>query len=490
MPEKDSSWLRIPRWRGSEQGPGKSRSNKTEIKARIGELFNLADPNYVALNAIEHASSWLDLPQRSQSTENPDQLAGCGMSSPTTAGPTAQQPAVEEPMAGTPPGSQQADNQTPVPEQNTSAPSTNPDEAVTTAPRELDLAEGQQPKVARNMVTDATARGKAVVVVESANAGPDLMKTARYRKRCFDQIEGIMMTNKELMAEVERLRRQLEAADQERTNQEAQNQNLVGQLQSKEQEKTGLEAEVTRLQGENSCALAECGRLKEDNEKLARRQSQSTENPDQLAGCGMSSPTTAGPTAQQPAVEEPMAGTPPGSQQADNQTPVPEQNTSAPSTNPDEAVTTAPRELDLAEGQQPKVARNMVTDATARGKAVVVVESANAGPDLMKTARYRKRCFDQIEGIMMTNKELMAEVERLRRQLEAADQERTNQEAQNQNLVGQLQSKEQEKTGLEAEVTRLQGENSCALAECGRLKEDNEKLVVQDTFSLLEQGCL
>ena len=29
--------------------------DKMEIKARIGELFNLADPNYVALNAIEHA---------------------------------------------------------------------------------------------------------------------------------------------------------------------------------------------------------------------------------------------------------------------------------------------------------------------------------------------------------------------------------------------------------------------------------------------------
>ena len=125
------------------------------------------------------------------------------------------------------------------------------------------------------------------------------MKTARYQKRCFDQIEGITTTNKELTAEVERLRRQLEAADQERTDQEAQNQNLVGQLKNKEREKTGkfspyhskcgtlcyfvlgsnscnagLEAEVTRLQGENSRALAECGRLKEDNEKLARRQSE------------------------------------------------------------------------------------------------------------------------------------------------------------------------------------------------------------------------
>ena len=41
----------------------------------------------------------------------------------------------------------------------------------------------------------------------------DLMKTIRYPKKCFDQIEGIMANNKELAAEVEHLRRQLEAAD-------------------------------------------------------------------------------------------------------------------------------------------------------------------------------------------------------------------------------------------------------------------------------------
>ena len=64
------------------------------------------------------------------------------------------------------------------------------------------------------------------------------MKTAKYRKRCFDQIEGITANNRELAAEVEHLRRQLEAADQERTEQEAQNQNLVGQLNDKERQKT------------------------------------------------------------------------------------------------------------------------------------------------------------------------------------------------------------------------------------------------------------
>ena len=60
------------------------------------------------------------------------------------------------------------------------------------------------------------------------------MKTAKYRKRCFDQIEGITTNNRELTAEVERLRHQLEAADQERMEQEAQNQNLVVQLSNKE----------------------------------------------------------------------------------------------------------------------------------------------------------------------------------------------------------------------------------------------------------------
>ena len=33
----------------------KEALNKIEVKARIGELFNLADPNYVRLNVIEHA---------------------------------------------------------------------------------------------------------------------------------------------------------------------------------------------------------------------------------------------------------------------------------------------------------------------------------------------------------------------------------------------------------------------------------------------------
>jgi hypothetical protein len=85
---------------------------------------------------------------------------------------------MEKPVAGTPLEPQQVDNQTPVleqgvektTEQNTSAPSTNPAEADTTTPRELNLAEEQQPEVVQNMVADTTARGKALV--ESANSRP------------------------------------------------------------------------------------------------------------------------------------------------------------------------------------------------------------------------------------------------------------------------------------------------------------------------------
>ena len=47
------------------------------------------------------------------------------------------------------------------------------------------------------------------------------MKTARYHKKCFDQIEGITTSNKELTAEVERLHHQLEATNHKRMEQES-----------------------------------------------------------------------------------------------------------------------------------------------------------------------------------------------------------------------------------------------------------------------------
>ena len=64
------------------------------------------------------------------------------------------------------------------------------------------------------------------------------MKTARYHKKCFDQIEGIIANNKELTVEVDRLRQRLEVADHEKMVQDSQNQNLVIQLSKKERERT------------------------------------------------------------------------------------------------------------------------------------------------------------------------------------------------------------------------------------------------------------
>ena len=47
------------------------------------------------------------------------------------------------------------------------------------------------------------------------------MKTARYCKKCFDQIKGIAASNKEPTVEVERLRQRLEATNHEKMVQES-----------------------------------------------------------------------------------------------------------------------------------------------------------------------------------------------------------------------------------------------------------------------------
>ena len=101
------------------------------------------------------------------------------MASPVLAERTAQQPVVEEPIEEIPPEPQQTSGPTSVPEQlvektveqSTSAPSTNPTEADTLAPRKLDQAEEQQPELAQNTLADATARGKAIVVAETTISG-------------------------------------------------------------------------------------------------------------------------------------------------------------------------------------------------------------------------------------------------------------------------------------------------------------------------------
>ena len=55
-------------------------------------------------------------------------------------------------------------------EPSTGAPSTNPAEEDTSAPRVTDQTNEQQPEVAQSTSADATARGKAIVIAEAANS--------------------------------------------------------------------------------------------------------------------------------------------------------------------------------------------------------------------------------------------------------------------------------------------------------------------------------
>jgi regulator of replication initiation timing len=65
------------------------------------------------------------------------------------------------------------------------------------------------------------------------------VKTTKYRKWCFDQIQGISKDNKELTAEVDRLRKRLETAEKDQTELESQRLNAVLQLGQKERERAG-----------------------------------------------------------------------------------------------------------------------------------------------------------------------------------------------------------------------------------------------------------
>ena len=73
------------------------------------------------------------------------------------------------------------------------------------------------------------------------------MKTAKYRKRCFDQIEGIVAENKALSAEVDRLRSEAEEKTAEMGAQEERLLDLNRRLADKDPEKKG-----------ESCILSSC----------------------------------------------------------------------------------------------------------------------------------------------------------------------------------------------------------------------------------------
>jgi hypothetical protein len=65
------------------------------------------------------------------------------------------------------------------------------------------------------------------------------VKTAKYQKWCFDQIQGIFEDNKELTTEVDRLCKRLETAEKDQMELESQRLNAILQLGQKEQERVG-----------------------------------------------------------------------------------------------------------------------------------------------------------------------------------------------------------------------------------------------------------
>jgi len=65
------------------------------------------------------------------------------------------------------------------------------------------------------------------------------MKAAKYRKRCFDQIEGIMAENMALSAEVDRLRSEAEEKTDEMGAQEEHLLDINRRLANKDRERRG-----------------------------------------------------------------------------------------------------------------------------------------------------------------------------------------------------------------------------------------------------------
>jgi len=65
------------------------------------------------------------------------------------------------------------------------------------------------------------------------------MKTAKYQKRCFDQIEGVVAENKALSAQVDRLRSEAKEKTTEMGAQEESLLDLNRRLADKDQERRG-----------------------------------------------------------------------------------------------------------------------------------------------------------------------------------------------------------------------------------------------------------
>ena len=65
------------------------------------------------------------------------------------------------------------------------------------------------------------------------------MKTAKYRKRCFDQIEGVVAENKALAAGVDRLRSEVGEKVSEMSVQEERRLELTRRLADQYRQRTG-----------------------------------------------------------------------------------------------------------------------------------------------------------------------------------------------------------------------------------------------------------
>ena len=65
------------------------------------------------------------------------------------------------------------------------------------------------------------------------------MKTAKYQKRCFDQIEGVVAENKALAAEVDRLRSEVGEKVAEMNAQEEHRLELTRRLANQYQKREG-----------------------------------------------------------------------------------------------------------------------------------------------------------------------------------------------------------------------------------------------------------
>ena len=106
------------------------------------------------------------------------------------------------------------------------------------------------------------------------------MKTAKYRKRCFDQIEGIVAENKALSAEVDRLRSEVGEKVAEMSAQEEHRLELTRRLANQYRQREGQSRTSRRLYvtalvdfadlGDYSCRLGGGGRAPSAGERAAQ----------------------------------------------------------------------------------------------------------------------------------------------------------------------------------------------------------------------------